>query len=189
MIAASIAELSRGASREAPVQRRADAGGCSTGSRSVNPQLNAFVTVEPSARSPTRRAADASDRRRRRRPAHRHPDRAQGRADDRGHAHDLRLADARELRRALRRARRRGPEARRHRARRQDEHGRVRDGLVERDLVLRPGEESLEPRVRAGRQLGRLGGGGRGAARRRRDRHRYRRLDPPARGALRHLRH
>ena len=40
----------------------------------------------------------------------------------------------------------------------------------------------------ARRQLGRLGGGGRGAPRPGRDRHRHRRLDPPAGGALRHLR-
>ena len=85
-----------------------------------------------------------------------------------GHAHDLRLADARELRRALRRLRRRAPARGRHRARRQDEHGRVRDGLVERDLVLRSRAESLEPRLRPRRQLGRLGGGGRRAARARR---------------------
>ena len=37
--------------------------------------------------------------------------------------------------------------------------------------------------ARAGRQLGRLGGGGRGAARAGGDRHRHRRLDPPAGGA------
>ena len=42
--------------------------------------------------------------------------------------------------------------------------------------------------VRARRQLRRLGGGGRRAARARRDRHRHRRLDPPARVAVRHLR-
>ena len=57
---------------------------------------------------------------------------------------------------------------RRHRARRQDQHGRVRDGLVERDVVLRPGAQSVEPRLRARRQLGRLGGRGRRAPRARR---------------------
>ena len=40
----------------------------------------------------------------------------------------------------------------------------------------------------ARRQLGRLGGGGRGAARAGGDRNRHRRLDPAARGAHRHLR-
>ena len=39
-------------------------------------------------------------------------------------------------------------------------------------------------RLRARRQLGRLGGGGRGAPRPRGDRHRHGRLDPPAGGAV-----
>ena len=42
---------------------------------------------------------------------------------------------------------------------------------------------------RARRQFGRLGRGGGGALVRRRDRHRHRRLDTPARRAVRHLRH
>ena len=81
-----------------------------------------------------------------------------------------------------------GPAQRRHGARRQDEHGRVRDGLVERDVVLRPGAQPVEPRIRSGRQLRRLGRRGRRAARAGRDRHRHRRLDPPAGVAVRHLR-
>ena len=51
-----------------------------------------------------------------------------------------------------------------------------------------PVQESLGRGHRARRQLGRLGGGGGGAARAGRDRHRHRRLDPAAGGALRHLR-
>ena len=39
-----------------------------------------------------------------------------------------------------------------------------------------------------GRLVGRIGGGGRGGDRAGRDRHRHRRLDPPARGLRRHLR-
>ena len=74
--------------------------------------------------------------------------------------------------------------ARRGRARaRQDEHGRVRDGLVERELGLRPGPEPVGPRARARRVVRRLGrrrGGGQRAVG---DRHRHRRLDPPAGGA------
>ena len=101
---------------------------------------------------------------------------------------DLRLAHAGELRRALRRVRRRGPAARRCRARRQDQHGRVRDGLVQREQLLRSGAQSLGSRARSGRQLGRLRRGRRRAPRRRGDRHRHRRLDPPARRADRHLR-
>jgi aspartyl-tRNA(Asn)/glutamyl-tRNA(Gln) amidotransferase subunit A len=54
-----------------------------------------------------------------------------------GVAHHLRLEDARQLRLALRRhvvARLRG----RRRDARQDQHGRVRDGLVERDQFFGP---------------------------------------------------
>ena len=43
-------------------------------------------------------------------------------------------------------------------------------------------------KARARRLVGRFGGGGRGRSVRRRDRHRYRRLDPPAGGVLRHRR-
>jgi hypothetical protein len=64
----------------------------------------------------------------------------------------LRLANARRLRRALRCARRRRAEGRWHGARRQDQHGRVRDGLFERDVVLRAGEKSVEPRRRSRRK-------------------------------------
>ena len=48
---------------------------------------------------------------------------------------------------------------------RQDEHGRVRDGLVERDELLRTGAQSVGSRARARRLVGRLGGRGRGAHR------------------------
>ena len=67
------------------------------------------------------------------------------------------------------RPRRAQPHRRRARAARQDEHGRVRDGLVERELRLRPGEEPVgrdeacpagraaaaPPRWRPGRRRGR----------------------------------
>ncbi len=61
-------------------------------------------------------------------------------------------------------------------------------GSSQRDLVFRRGEESVEPGLRARRQLGRLGGGGGRAAGARRHRHRHRRLDPAAGGADRHHR-
>ena len=70
---------------------------------------------------------------------------------------------------------------------RQDQHGRVRHGLVDRALGLRPDPQPLGPRrasraaPAAGRRAARRGV--RGAAR---DRHRHRRLDPPARGGDRH---
>ena len=72
---------------------------------------------------------------------------------------------------------------------RQDQHGRVRDGLVQREFVLRPGAESVGPEGGAGWLVGRLGGGGGRASRARRDRHRHRRLDPPAGVVHRHHRH
>ena len=67
----------------------------------------------------------------------------------------------------------------------QDQPGRVRDGLVERELRLRAGAQPVGPHARAGRLVGRQrrrrGGGQRavGAG------HRHRRLDPPARRAVR----
>ena len=76
---------------------------------------------------------------------------------------------------------------------RQAQHGRVRDGLVERDQRLGAGDQPVAPegqqcRADPGRNLGRVGGGGCGGHRARRHRHRHRRLDPPARGVRRHLR-
>ena len=71
---------------------------------------------------------------------------------------------------------------------RQDQHGRVRDGLLDRELRLRADPQPLGRDARAGRLLGRLGGGGRGRARAAGARHRHRRLDPPAGGALRRRR-
>jgi aspartyl-tRNA(Asn)/glutamyl-tRNA(Gln) amidotransferase subunit A len=52
--------------------------------------------------------------------------------------------------------------ARRRRVARQMQHGRVRHGLVERELVLRPGAQPVGPRA-SRRLVGRLGRGGRGA--------------------------
>ena len=71
---------------------------------------------------------------------------------------------------------------------RQDQHGRVRDGLVERELRLRPGAATPGTAARPRRLLGRLGGGRRRRPRPVGARHRHRRLDPPARRALRHRR-
>ena len=84
--------------------------------------------------------------------------------------------------------------ARRRGAARQDQLRRVRHGLVERDLVFRPGDLAVAPQglqhaADAGRLVRRLGGGGGGAIVPRRHRHRHRRLDPPAGGLHRHRRH
>ena len=108
----------------------------STGSPRSTAPCTPSCTSTPRARwrgaaaSDERRAAgDAASRARRR------PDRGQGRARHRGPADDLRLADPRGL----------GPAVRRHRGRaaargrpadpRQDQHGRVRDGLLHRALA------------------------------------------------------
>ena len=74
----------------------------------------------------------------------------------------------------------------------QAQHGRIRHGLVQRDLGLWQCGEPLEAWKRraadAGRLLGRLGRCRCGRSVPWRDRHRYRRLDPPACGLYRHHR-
>ena len=119
-------------------------------------------------------------------PARRRADRGQGRAGHRGAAHDVRLEDPRGLDPAVRRDRRRQAEGGRTADPGQDQHGRVRDGLLDRALGLRPDPQPVGPRPdprRLGRWLGRGRGCLRGAAR---DRHRHGRLDPPARCGHRH---
>ena len=72
---------------------------------------------------------------------------------------------------------------------RQDQHGRVRDGLLHRAQRLRPEPQPVGPRAdprRVRRRVVLRGGVVPGAAR---DRHRHRWLDPPARGRHRHGRH
>ena len=69
---------------------------------------------------------------------------------------------------------------------RQDQHGRVRDGLLDRALGVRPDPQPVGPRPdprRLRRWLRRRRRRLRGAAR---DRHRHRRLDPPAGRRHRH---
>ena len=181
----AIAELSRALAEKRVSSVGADPHARSTASTLLNPPS---THSSPSIRERALAAAQGGGRphrRRRRRSADRHPGRAQGRADDRGAATTCGSRMLDRFRRAVRRLRGRAPGRGGHGARRQDQHGRVRDGLVERDLPLRPGEKSVEPRVRARRQLRRLGGSRRGAPRAGSDRHRHRRLDPPAGGAVR----
>ena len=100
------------------------------------------------ARVPARRRRRRAGRRRRGRPpprgrrgaarAGRRADRRQGRRRDPRAADDRGLADARGLGAAVRRHRRRAAARRRAADPRQDQHGRVRDGLVDRALGLRP---------------------------------------------------
>ena len=112
-----------------------------------------------------------------------------------GVAHHRRLEHPRGLQAALRMHRHRQPVARRRGDARQAQHGRVRHGLVERDQRLRPGDHARGGATtaatsaldaRAARRAARRRRSRRGICARR-DRHRHRRLDPPARGLHRHL--
>ncbi len=120
------------------------------------------------------------------RPADRNPVRVQGHLLHGRRAHDLRVEDPRQFRVALRRHGRRAARRGGRRHGRQDQHGRVRHGLVERDELLRPGPQSLGPRALAGRLFRRLRRRRRGRSRAGRDRHGHGRLDPPAGGPFRH---
>ena len=142
-----------------------------------------------------RRRGRAGDGRRHRRPPRRRrgpprpgrrPDRGQGHRRDQGHAHDVRLQDPRRLDPALRRHDHPAHQGRRPADPRQDQHGRVRDGLVDRALGVRTHPQPLGPHPHPRwlrRWLGRCRRRIRGTAG---HRHRHRRLDPPARRADRH---
>ena len=117
--------------------------------------------------------------------ATRRPDRAQGRDLDEGRRDDRGLEDPRGLPPGLRRDRRRPLQGGRPAAARQDQHGRVRDGLVDRELGVRADAKPMGPDPRPGRLLRRLDRGGRGRARAVGARLRHRRLDQAARRALR----
>ena len=108
-------------------------------STSATSELNAYLTL---ARGAGRR---------------RHPDRAQGRDLDEGRSHDRRLEDPRELRPRVRLDRRGALQGARDAPARQDEHRRVRDGLVERELRLRPVAQPVGSHARARRLRRRLG--------------------------------
>ena len=116
-------------------------------------------------------------------------DRAQGR---RSRPRASRRPPARRCSRATSRSSTRPSPTRCHGARpaaaRQDEHGRVRHGLVDRELGLRADAQPVGPGARARRLVRRLGGGGRGRSRAVGARLGHRRLDQAARRALRHRR-
>ena len=160
----------------------------------LNPRLNALITVTPELRARAGGGGGCGAGARRGRAARRHPARDQGSVLHRGRAHHRRQPHPRPVRAAVREHGHGQSAARRRGVSGQGEHGRVRDGLVEHDLGLRPGREPVAAaagsRRGAGarRLVGRLGGGGRGADGAGRDRHRYRRLDPPAGEFLRHRR-
>ena len=87
----------------------------------------------------------------------RRADRAQGRDLDARRRDDRRLEDPRGLQAGLRRDRRRPLQGRGPAAARQDEPRRVRDGLLDRELRLRPDPQPVgsEPRARAARRAAR----------------------------------
>ena len=85
------------------------------------------------------------------------PDRAQGRDQHEGHPDHGRLEDPRELRARLRLDRRGAVQGARAAHDRQDEHGRVRDGLVDRELGVRPDAEPVGSRAGPRRLVGRVG--------------------------------
>ena len=125
--------------------------------------------------------------------ARRHPAWHQGSVRDAGRRHHGGQPHPQGLQAAVRKHRHRQPAQGGGGDARQAQHGRVRDGLVERDQRLRAGDQPVaaqgqQCRADAGRIVGRLGGGGRGRHRTGRHRHRHRRLDPPAGGLRRHLR-
>ena len=87
-------------------------------------------------RDPLRRRRPGA---RRLRPAGRRADRDQGHLRHRGHPDHRRLEDPRGLPAALHRDRRAQADRGRRPRARQDQHGRVRDGVLERELRLRAG--------------------------------------------------
>ena len=125
----------------------------------------------------------------RERPGDGDPDRAQGRDRHARDPDDRRLEDPRELRPGLRRDRRRATAAARGLPRaRQDEHRRVRDGLVDGELGLRAVAQPVGPDARARRLGRRLARPRSRRARAVGARLRHRRLDQAAGGVLRQRR-
>ncbi len=116
------------------------------------------------------------------------PDRTQGRHLDEGRRNDRRLEDPRRLRAGVRFDRRRTLQGRGPAGDRQDEHRRVRDGLVDRELRLRPLPQPLGPDAGTWRLGRRHSGSGFRGARTLGPRLGHRRLDQAALGAVRQRR-
>ena len=156
----------------------------------MDDRVHAFLHV--AADSALEQAAAIDERRQageRARPAGRRPGRGQGRVRHQGPADHLRLAHPGGLAPALRRHDHDQAQAGRRDHPRQDQHGRVRHGVLHRELRLRRQPQPVGPGQDPGRLVRRLvrrGGRLRGAAG---HRHRHGRLDPAARRGLRHRRH
>ena len=106
-----------------------------------------------------RPGAELLPQRLRRRARRGDPDRAQGRHQHEGNPDDCGLEDPRELRARFRLDRRGAVQGARPAHHRQDEHGRVRNGLVDRELGVRADTEPVGSRARPRRLVGRLGRG------------------------------
>ena len=130
--------------------------------------------------------ADEPPARRRRRPARPGAGGGQGPVLHGGRSDDRRVPHPRGTQAAVHGDRRAAAGRRRRADARQDEHGRVRDGLVERELRLRHRAQPVGPGACSGRLQRRVGGGRGGRPRAVGDRHGHRRVDPPARVAVRH---
>ena len=151
----------------------------------VDPSLHAFNTVTRE-RALARAAEIDRDRDRwRDRPLVGVPVALKDNLCTRGRPHDRLVAECSKP--SCRRTTRRpspAPRSRRRGRRRQDQLRRVRDGLVDGELGVRPGAQSVGARSHSGRLERRIGGGRRRGDDAARARLGHRRLDPPAGGAL-----
>ena len=151
----------------------------------VEDSVKAFVTVTEDLATGTGRRGGPSHSCRRRRAAHRHPDAAQGQHDHDGRRHDLLVADARGICPAVRLDGDPAAVQAVCRADGQGQPGRVRDGVVDRELGVLPDAQPVGPRPRSRGQQRRPGGSGRGRGVLLLPRLRHRRQHPTARLALR----
>ena len=117
----------------------------------VDGDIHAFLHLNETRARDRRGRRRAAQDGRQARPARRRSDRDQGCAVHARHAEHRRLAHPRGLGSALRRDRRRPSARSRPRSARQDQHGRVRHGFVDRVLGFRPDPQPVGPRPHPGR--------------------------------------
>ena len=152
-------------------------------------ELHAFnLVLADEARGGRERDRRTRRRRRRSRSAGRRAHRAEGQHVHARHPDHVLVAHPRRLAAAVRRHRRRAVARRRRDRDRQDQPRRVRDGLVDGELGVRPHAQPARHEARARRFERRQRGRGRGRVQPARLRLRHRRLDPPARGVVRRRR-